>query len=205
MAAVEYPVDAVAALARRLELCGAIWVIGGSTGLAMRGASLGRVPRDVDIYADEDDATRIHANLANDALDVPQYSETERYRSILSHYTIEGAAIELVGNFRIASGGSHYRTEVERMLYPNGDDCQLLGSTVRLVPLGHELIFNILRERDDRCKLIGERIRRQPERHLPPLRALLARNDLTHAAITEIAGYVNVPITELTKISTAGN
>jgi hypothetical protein len=197
MAASAYPAEAIGELARLLDACGARWVIGGSTGLALRGASLDRAPRDIDIYADEEDASRIHARLASYKQDEPRYSETDRYKSILSHYAIGGAVVELVGNFRICSAGSRYHTEVGQMLHPAGDDCQVPGGRVRLVPLGHELIFNVLRERHDRCQLIGEWIRRQPTHHLPPLRSLLARNALTQAAIGQIAHAVNLSVPEL--------
>jgi hypothetical protein len=106
-----YAAAAIAELAGRLEGCGALWVIGGSTGLAMRGAEMGRAPRDLDIYADDEDAARIHLRLAEYAIDTPALSATERYRSILSHYSITGTSVELVGDFRIQAEGSLYRTE----------------------------------------------------------------------------------------------
>jgi len=174
-----YAYEAVVALARRLETCGALWVLGGSTGLGMRGARLAAIPRDIDIYADAADARMIHAHLQDWATDMPQVSITERYRSILSHYAVAGTVIELVGEFRIDAAGSHYETEVARILHPAGEICQAAEARIRLIPLGHELIFNALRERKDRCEMIGAFMKRQPDKHLPLLRTLLARNDLS--------------------------
>lgn len=174
-----YAQEAVAALAGRMQSCAALWVLGGSTGLGMRGARLTSTPRDIDIYADAEDARRIHAHLQSWSTDAQQVSTTERYRSVLSHYAVAGATVELVGDFRIDTADSHYKTEVAQMLHPAGDSCRAGEYPVRLVPLGHELIFNILRGRQDRCELVGEMIRRQPDRHAPLLRELLVRNRLS--------------------------
>lgn len=176
-----YAREAVKALAERMESCAALWVLGGSTGLGMRGAKLASTPRDIDLYADAEDARLIHAHLRQWAADAQQVSTTERYRSLLSHYIVAGAAVELVGDFRIDTGGSHYATEVGSLLHAAGDAFRAGEFPVRLVPLGHELIFNILRGRTDRCELVGGMIRRQPARHLPLLRELIDRNRLSDA------------------------
>jgi len=174
-----YAQEAVAALAARMKSCSALWVLGGSTGLGMRGAKLASTPRDIDIYADAEDARTIHAHLRQWSTDAQQLSTTERYRSVLSHYAVAGAAVELVGDFRIDTAESHYVTEVGRLLHAAGDIDRAGEASVRLVPLGHELVFNILRGRTDRCELVGEMIRRQPAKHLPLLRELLVRNSLS--------------------------
>lgn len=188
-----YAREAVAELARRMATCGASWVLGGSTGLGMRGAALERTPRDIDIYADAEDARLIHAQLRNWATDEPEKSVTERYRSILSHYAIAGSAVELVGEFRISAAGSQYLTEVAQVLHPAGDRRFVAEAEVRLVPLGHELIFNWLRERLDRCELIGAMIRREPDRHLRLLRTLLDRNKLSADARRQICKFAGMP------------
>ncbi|WP_123040815.1 hypothetical protein [Cohnella candidum] len=187
-----YPADAVADLAGRLSGIGAVWVVGGSTGLAMRGADIGRAPRDLDLYADEADAARIHRALAASAVDEPAWSSTERYRSMLSHYTVAGTPVELVGEFRIETGGSLYRTEVASVLYPEGDSIAAGPHAVRLVPLGHELIFNVLRDRPDRCGLIGRLIREQPMLHMPALENLLKRNVLAPEAAKLVWRYATI-------------
>jgi len=188
-----YPAAAVAELARRLASCGALWVIGGSAGLAMRGANLDKPPRDLDIYADEEDVPLIHARLADLALDGPARDETGRYRSILSHYAMGETVAELVGDFRVRSGDSAYRTEVRRLLHPLGESFQVRDAQVRLVPLGHELIFNVLRDRPDRCRLVGAMIRSDPARHLPALERLLQENPLSPETVLKVRQYVREP------------
>lgn len=186
------PVSALRRLAELLEGCDARWVVGGSTGLALRGAKLDREPRDLDIYADREAIRAIHERLAIYALDGPADNETDRYRSILSHYKLEDTVVELVGEFRIAARGSVYQTEVERTLYPSGDPVNAEGITVMLIPLGHELIFNLLRDRMDRAEVAGRLIAADAERQLPLLRALIERNrvapDVAEQALRLAAG-----------------
>lgn len=172
------PVTALKRLAELLDGCDARWVVGGSTGLALRGAELERAPRDLDIYADRDAVYAIHERLAAYALDGPDDNETERYRSVLSHYKLEDTIVELVGDFRIAARGSVYQTEVEHSLYPFGETVNADGMTAMLIPLGHELIFNLLRDRMDRAKVAGRLIAMDAKRQLPLLRALIERNRL---------------------------
>jgi hypothetical protein len=185
-----YPATAVILLAQRLNSAGSLWVIGGSSGLAMRGADLGRPPRDLDIYADEEDVPLLHARLADLALDEPERDETGRYRSILSHYDAGGTVVELVGAFQVRSGDSEYRTEVRRLLHPLGESFKAGEMEVRLVPLGHELIFNVMRERPDRCRIIGEMIRSDPGRHLPALKRIVSCNKLSAETVRQVRQYV---------------
>lgn len=172
------PLSALKRLAELLDGCDARWVVGGSTGLALRGAKLDREPRDLDIYADRDAVYAIHERLAAYALDGPADNETDRYRSVLSHYKLEDTIVELVGDFRVAARNSEYRTEVERSLHPHGDEVSADGKTAIIVPLGHELIFNLLRERMDRALVAGRLIAADAEHQLPLLRALIERNRL---------------------------
>jgi hypothetical protein len=165
-------------LAELLDGCDAKWVVGGSTGLALRGAKLDTAPRDLDVYADRDAVRGIHERLASYAVDGPEDNETQRYRSVLSHYRIADTVVELVGDFRIAARGSTYITEVEQLLYPHGDIADAAGMKVRLVPLGHELIFNLLRDRMDRAEVAGNMIAANALRHWTTLRELIERNQL---------------------------
>jgi hypothetical protein len=186
------PVQALARLSGALDGCGALWVVGGSTGLALRGADLGRPPRDLDLYADEEDAVRLHERLAEYAVDEPAESVTGIYRSILSHYRIAGAAVELVGGFRVRTESSRYSTEVRECLHPLGETWSADGYPVRLTPLGHELIFNVLRQRPDRCRAAGDLIRQHPDRHLAALGRLLARSGLSEEDAAAVLRYAGV-------------
>jgi hypothetical protein len=179
---------AVAALDRlavMLEGGEARWVVGGSTGLALRGAALERAPRDLDIYVDGSAIKAVDGKLRSYALDGPMENRTERYYSVLSHYRIEGTLLELVGDFRVSAKQSSYLTEVDDFLFPNGDRFPVASHSVSVVPLGHELIFNLLRERTDRAAIAGRLISAEPARHLPMLRELIRRNKISQPIAAE--------------------
>lgn len=182
--------DAAAIVAERLEGSSVNWVVGGSTGLVLRGARLDRSPRDLDIYADKEDATAIHGLLKEYAADNPEFSETDRYRSVLSHYLIIGTMVELVGDFSIRDGDSRYHTEVRRLLYPGGQSVVWNGKKIRLVPLGHELIFNVMRKRSDRCEEIARLICQDKSRHMPVLIQLLEQNEFTEETRVSVMRFL---------------
>ncbi len=175
----DIPASALAQLTATLESCDARWVVGGSTGLSLRGAILDRAPRDIDIYVDRKFVSHIHEMLSPYSIDGPEENKTERYRSILSHYRLADTIVELVGDFRVSALQSVYATEVSEVLYPNSDKVEIDGHIVPVVPLGHELIFNLLRERKDRAILAGQLISQDPGKHLSLLQALLLRNRLS--------------------------
>ncbi|MDG0789681.1 hypothetical protein OMP38_01570 [Cohnella ginsengisoli] len=172
---------ALSAFAALTGDCDARWVVGGSAGLALRGARLASAPRDLDIYADAAAAAALHERAAGWASDGPAWDETGSYRSLLSHYRYGGVTIELVGDFEVQVPGSRYRTEVDAFLYAHGDDWMPYDGArpIRLMPLGHELIFNLLRERRDRALEAARLIRLEPETHLPALQRLAARQSLS--------------------------
>lgn len=179
---------ALSAFAAQTEDCSARWVVGGSAGLALRGARLASAPRDLDIYADAAAAAALHERLAGWASDGPAWDETGRYRSLLSHYRYGGVTIELVGDFEVQVPDSRYRTEVDAFLYAHGDDWapHVGARPIRLMPLGHELIFNLLRERRDRALEAARLIRSEPEAHMPALRRLAARQSLSAGIRSEL-------------------
>ncbi|WP_256757278.1 nucleotidyltransferase domain-containing protein [Cohnella sp. WQ 127256] len=188
---IDLPASALARLAAMLDGCKATWVVGGSTGLVLRGAKLDRAPRDLDIYVDNASVSIVHERLSSYALDEPVDNQTERYQSILSHYNIIGTQVELVGDFRVSAYQSLYTTEVSPFLFPNSDKISVEGYEVPLVPLGHELIFNLLRDRKDRAEVVGHLIRQAPERHLPILHALLKRNSISSDIAAEALNLAN--------------
>ncbi|XID94252.1 hypothetical protein ACF3MZ_06940 [Paenibacillaceae bacterium WGS1546] len=186
----EVPAAALAKLAALLDR-EIRYVVGGSTGLALRGAALERPPRDLDLYVDETEIGLAHAKLREYALDGPEESTTDKYRSILSHYRIGGTTVELVGRFRVSAGQSVYATEVNEVLYPASDWLGPPGGEIPVVPLGHELLFNVLRDRPDRAALAGRLIADRPEQHMPLLQELVRRNrlsDETAAVVMRYAG-----------------
>lgn len=159
------------------------WVVGGSAGLMLRGLSLTSEPRDLDIYSDDADVDRLYGILQPYAVDKPQLSESGIYRSILSHYMIEGISVELVGGFVIRAHGCRYETEVRSVLLPFSEPISLHdGSTIPVVPLAHELWFNVLRDRLDRSQLIIDAYSRHMDRHSEAMEALEQRNQFSAEA-----------------------
>ncbi|TBL79761.1 nucleotidyltransferase domain-containing protein [Paenibacillus thalictri] len=171
--------DAIIDITLRLKNVPANWLIGGSCGLLLQGVETGKAPRDLDMYADTEDASAIAAALAYTAEDKPQYSETEIYRSILSHYKYDDIVLELVGGFQIISSGSIYTVETGFLRSRLPVTVQLGDVSVPLMPLSHELIFNLLRGREDRYTAIAGAMRADMEQHREALQTLVKRNKLS--------------------------
>lgn len=164
------------------------WVVGGSTGLLLRGLPLLRLPNDLDIYADDDHALIIHQVLASFAIDEQQLSYSPIYRSLLSHYHFDGVKVELVGGFQVRAQQSYYDVEVTHFLAPYSEQIVLGESTISVVPLAHELLFNVLRERDDRVALIAQAMKADMSAHFPILQKLMKRNDISNEVKERIHG-----------------
>lgn len=154
------------------------WLLGGSCSLLLQDVTLDKPPRDIDIYTDTGGVQPLHESLASMAVDAPRLDQEGIYSSILSHYEIEKVPIELVGGFEVKSNGSSYCVEIDQLLYPAAPESQIQGATVRLMPLSHELVFNVLRDRPDRYVAIAEAMLRDMDHHMPLLQQLLSRNQL---------------------------
>lgn len=172
--------------ASRLEGVQADWLIGGSAGLLLQGVEISNEPRDLDMYADSEDAYIVSRRLADWAIDAPQYSETDIYRSILSHYRFGDVVLELVGAFQVIAKGCIYTVEASYLRRQHPVYYQISGHTVCLTPIAHELLFNLLRNRVDRYEAIAAVMRSHPERHQPALEALLRRNTISPELIRSI-------------------
>lgn len=183
--------DALDTVSRHLAPTGVRWLVGGSSGLILQRVALSGGPRDLDLYVDEDDVAAAYEALRAYAVDAPCYSETAMYASVLSHYEMAGTTVELVGAFRVAAGGSLYRVEAgylwsrwaQELAQP--EPAGGVG-TVKLMPLAHELLFNLLRGRPDRYEPIAEAMRREPERHMAALADLLARGRWSAALLAQL-------------------
>ncbi|WP_339272149.1 hypothetical protein NYE54_12515 [Paenibacillus sp. FSL K6-1330] len=154
------------------------WLLGGSCSLLLQDVTLDKPPRDIDIYTDAGGVQPLHESLASMAVDAPHLDQEGIYSSILSHYEIEKVPIELVGGFEVNSNGSSYCVEIDQLLYPAALESHIQDVTVRLMPLSHELVFNVLRDRPDRYVAIAEAISRDMDHHMPLLQQLLSRNHL---------------------------
>ncbi|WP_219836523.1 nucleotidyltransferase domain-containing protein [Paenibacillus sp. R14(2021)] len=168
------------------------WLIGGSTGLLLRGMALPRPPRDLDLYADDADAASIHDALRAYAVDEQQVNVSPIYRSVLSHYDIHGVQVELVGGFVVASGSDRYAVEVREMLNPMRLQLTIGAHPVGLVPLAHELWFNVLRARFDRVELIGSFMREDLAAHRAALQLIAARNNLSEAIRKQVEPFIQM-------------
>ncbi|MGO4273672.1 hypothetical protein AB4Z22_28220 [Paenibacillus sp. TAF58] len=152
------------------------WLIGGSCGLLLQHVEIGRSPRDLDIYVDENDVNAVHTSLLDYLVDAPIFSETPIYASILSHYLIGGNAVEVVGDFRVNALHSFYQVEASYLWENHSHSVTIGEQEVRLMPLAHELLFNLLRNRPDRYEAIARTINAFPEQHMKALSDLMQRN-----------------------------
>ncbi|MET3209450.1 UNVERIFIED_CONTAM: hypothetical protein ABIC26_002397 [Paenibacillus sp. PvR008] len=152
------------------------WMLGGSCSLLVQEVELDRLPRDIDIYADIHAAKQLHAKPPGVMIDRQQVDRSGSYVSLLSHYELEGFPVELVGGFEVLCDGALYRLEVERLLWSAGIRLNLVRSSLRLMPLSHELLFNLLRNRSDRYEAIADAMKRDPQRHIAVLNQLLISN-----------------------------
>lgn len=157
------------------------WVVGGSTGLMMRGLAL--EPRDIDIYCDLSSMNYLCDRLKAYMVEAPHYSETNMYTSTIARFDIAGVPIELVANFTVRSASSSYHIEVQQLLSPYKDVMTAPWMQnvegLPLVPLAHELLFNFLRKREDRLEQIVTIFKRQYSIHLPAFSALIGANILS--------------------------
>ncbi|PJN62162.1 hypothetical protein PAEAM_17250 [Paenibacillus sp. GM1FR] len=168
------------------------WLLGGSCGLLLQGVELQQAPRDIDIYADVAAAKELHRSAPGEMLDEPTVDKTGPYASLLSHYQVGECALELVGGFEIWARKSWYRIEIEHVLAPHAPVAQVGSYTLRLMPLAHELLFNLLRGREDRYVPIATQMREQPDAHQPIMKLLSQQNVWTNrfrAEVEELVGF----------------
>lgn len=168
------------------------WLLGGSCGLLLQGVELQQAPRDIDIYADIAAAQKLHRIAPGTVLDEPQVDKTGPYASLLSHYQVGECALELVGGFEIWARNSWYRVEIDRLLAEHAPCIQIGSYSVQLMPLAHELLFNVLRGRVDRYEAIAKQIRKQPHEHQSLMMLLSEQNVWTtrfHSEVEDLVGF----------------
>lgn len=169
-------IGALRRLAREWENSRQSWLVGGSCGLWLQGVELDNAPRDIDVYADLSEARVLHEILLPRSIDKQVFDESGIYVSLLSHYQMGQYVLELVGGFEVKAEGSHYRVEIGELLFGQSHSVHLDTERLRLMPLSHEFLFNVLRDRPDRYVPIGEAICLHTEDHLPLLQSLITRN-----------------------------
>ncbi|MGF7050024.1 hypothetical protein J2T13_004547 [Paenibacillus sp. DS2015] len=173
--------------AQYLNLTHKKWLLGGSCGLLLQGVKLTTPPHDIDLYADTDSIKVLHQALAKWSVDEQVINQSGLYSSILSHYQYNGAQMELVGNFKVMVGRSVYEVQVETTLEQHAVAKELEGVAIRLMPLSHELIFNLLRNRPDRYQAIAKIMKDEPEVHAPLMDELLSRNLLEDCYLQQLS------------------
>ncbi|MFB8375638.1 hypothetical protein [Paenibacillus taichungensis] len=168
------------------------WLLGGSCGLLLQQVELQQAPRDIDVYADITAAKLLHTSAPGMVLDEPVVDKTGPYASLLSHYQVGTCALELVGGFEVWSRKSWYRIEIEHVLAKYAPEAKVGSYTLRLMPLAHELLFNLMRGRADRYEPIARQIRQRPELHQPLITLLGKQNIWTsrfRAEVEELVGF----------------
>jgi hypothetical protein len=158
-------IQALTKMGGLLADCDAAWLVGGSCGALLQGVPLQANPRDLDVYADTEQASLIHKRLAPYSTDEQQYSATAMYGSTLSHYNIEGVQVELVGSLKVCVEQAEYEVRVRDLLSSYAETGVIGGTEIVFMPLVHELVFNVLRERADRYEPLARAIAAEPERH----------------------------------------
>lgn len=170
-----------------------VWLLGGSCGLLLHGARLAAPPRDIDIYCDLEDTWRLHQSLLRYAVSPPEEDFSGSCYSLRSLYFMGEAKAELVGGFRMGSSDLHYSVDVGMLQqYAPVRNFEGIG-LVRLMPAVHELIFNLLRGRDDRCHAIADLIKQDLDTHLPLLYQLIQENHLEDHLQTKLEELLGIP------------
>jgi hypothetical protein len=162
------------------------WLVGGSCGLLLQGVDLIQPPRDLDIYVDAAGASVVYDALLSFAIDQLVMSQTAIYTSILSHFQIANIQVEVVGGFEVHALQSDYHVEVSQLLLKYGTNYTIGECNIGLMPLAHELIFNMLRQRPDRYMAIAEKMRTDPVIYLTPLNKILERNSFDTAFVKKL-------------------
>ncbi|MFC3745833.1 hypothetical protein [Paenibacillus sp. GCM10012306] len=169
-----------------------LWMLGGSCGLLLHGVTLGRMPQDIDLYADLGDAERLHHALCHYAVDNPVEDLSNGCYSLLSHYLIGGISVELVCGFRIYRGLSRYSVDTVRLLRHTSLQVFPAIGMLRLMPLAHEFVFNILRGRVDRYKVITSVMKKDMPRHLPLLQELIELHQWGPTHMSILKGQLDI-------------
>lgn len=169
------------------------WLVGGSVGAILQGVPLTADPRDLDIYADTERAKEIHQVLQTFATDEQAFSETRIYSSLLSHYSIEDVQVELVGGFRVNVDDTEYSVQVEGLLSEYAWSGMMDGTAVRFMPLAHELLFNVLRDREDRYVPIAATMKAAPDRHAATVERLLTENRIGPDHARKVRALLSMP------------
>jgi hypothetical protein len=155
-----------------------VWLLGGSCGLLLHGVQLSAPPRDIDLYCSLEDTLRLHHSLRRYAVRAPEEDFSGSCYSLRGLYFIGETNVEVVGGFRIGRGSLQYTVDMDTLQrYAPVHSYEGIG-LLRLMPAVHELIFNLLRDRDERCQAIAALLKQDLPAHLPLMYQLIQENSL---------------------------
>ncbi|WP_340024451.1 hypothetical protein MHI24_04925 [Paenibacillus sp. FSL K6-1096] len=199
---------ALSRIVDELDFCGTskppVWLLGGSCGLLLHGVQLSAPPRDIDLYCDLEDTPLLHQALQRYTVSRPEEDFSGGCYSQRGLYYLGEVKVELVGGFRIGSSSAQYAVDVG-MLQAHAPVYYYEGiGRVPLMPLAHELVFNLLRGREDRCQAIVGMIRENLAVHLPLLYQLIDENRLEGSLLPRLEQLLRLS-SSLQNINTAVN
>ena len=115
------------------------------------------------------------------------------YESTLCHYYVLGVQVEVVCDFRVQTLSCLYQVEVAVLATYFQEFAKLDESVnIPVIPLAHELLFNLLRQRSDRYVLIASWIELNPKLHVPALTYLLHIHTWSDEILQKVNEYVNI-------------
>lgn len=171
-----------------------VWLLGGSCALLLHNVALGKPPADIDLYADLEDAVLLHQALSCYSADEgPEEDYSGNCYSRRSRYLVCGVKVELVCGFRIGVPPFGYTVDVHTLLrYAPVSRINTLRP-IRLMPLAHELLYNMLRGRMERCRAIAGRMHSSRQLHTLLLNKLADQNGLASSCLAELHGLPRQP------------
>lgn len=147
--------------AERLNRTGIPWLVGGSTACVLQGVPYLHKPNDLDIYIDRHSIEDVKRMLDDWEIVPVQTAKTEVYSSYLSRCCVNATEVEFIANMTVRTATGHYKVEVDNLLMIYATEVIVKDMPAPVIPLEHEMVFNLLREREDRFGPIGETLRKK--------------------------------------------
>lgn len=143
----------VAGLSRPLGLK---WLVGGSAATILHGVRLADPPHDLDIDAPADVALRLGEMLSQFVVSPVERGDTDLYSNLFGRFDVAGTKVEILGDFEIKTPSWSHRLVITEELFERCARVEVAPDLpVRLVPLEHQLIVNLIRGRVDRVATIS--------------------------------------------------
>ncbi|MDP5273788.1 nucleotidyltransferase domain-containing protein [Chengkuizengella axinellae] len=187
--------DCLTFVYKKLENSEVDWYVAGSCSLVLQNISLNADPNDLDIQIKSKYSPVIHSLLQPYALDKPHYSESDHFRSLLSHYEVGGIEVEFVADFSVQVLKSDYIVDMN-ILKDYSTTVNVNGLMIKVMPLAHEFVFNILRDRPDRYIASAEKMKTNRSLYFPALFEILKRNHLDEIHVEKLSALLGEPLKE---------